>query len=234
MIAKTARFFAAAVMLALAPAFAADAASYFYIDPAAVDLEHILAPPPADGSAAAKADMDAVLEAQKERTPEDVKAAQADATISLMAFASVMGPGFSEDRLPLATVFFQHAMEDGENAVGIVKKHYQRPRPFAADTRVQPVITIKPSESYPSGHSTFAFIDGILLADMVPEKAAAIFDRATEYAQHRVVAGVHFPSDIQAGRISASVVDFALLRDAKFMADYEKAKAEVRHAIGLE
>jgi hypothetical protein len=37
---------------------------------------------------------------------------------------------------------------------------------------------------------------------MVPEKASAIFDRAALYANNRAVAGVHYPTDVEAGRIS--------------------------------
>ena len=38
---------------------------------------------------------------------------------------------------------------------------------------------------------------------------------------------------VEAGRISGSVIDNVLLHDAAFMADFIKAKAEVRRAIGL-
>ena len=46
----------------------------------------------------------------------------------------------------------------------------------------------------------------ILLAAMVPEKRAEIFARGWEYGENRLVAGVHFPSDIESGRIAATAV----------------------------
>jgi len=69
---------------------------------------------------------------------------------------------------------------------------------------------------------------------MVPERASAIFDRAAEYAHNWVIAGVHFPTDIEAGRIAASVIDNALLHNARFVLDFSRAKAEVRRALGLK
>jgi acid phosphatase (class A) len=87
--------------------------------------------------------------------------------------------------------------------------------------------------SYPSGHATFAYVDAIILADMLPEKAAAIFARADAYAHNRVIEGVHYPSDLEAGRISGSVIDNVFLHNERFIADYEKARVEVRHALGL-
>jgi acid phosphatase (class A) len=87
--------------------------------------------------------------------------------------------------------------------------------------------------SYPSGSATFGYVAAILLADMVPEKAAAIFAHAEALGRNRVIAGVHYPTDIEAGRISGSVIDNVLLHDRAFMADFDKARAEVRRAIGL-
>jgi acid phosphatase (class A) len=43
-----------------------------------------------------------------------------------------------------------------------------------------------------------------------------------------------YPSDIEAGRISGAVIDNGLLHYANFMVDYEKARTEVRQAVGLE
>ena len=40
------------------------------------------------------------------------------------------------------------------------------------------------------------------------------------------LAGLHYPSDVEAGRISGSVINNVLLHDAAFMADFARAKAE--------
>jgi len=60
------------------PSAAQEAGRAFYIDPAEVDLVHILAPPPAVDSPAAKADLQIVLAAVESRTDAAVKHAQAD------------------------------------------------------------------------------------------------------------------------------------------------------------
>jgi acid phosphatase (class A) len=48
-----------------------------------------------------------------------------------------------------------------------------------------------------------------------------------------VIGGVHYPTDIEAGRISGSVIDNVLLHDPKFKADFARATAEVRQALGF-
>src|SRR5579859_6116344 len=79
----------AAALQGLAPAHD------FYLDPSRVDLVHILAPPPAPDSPAGKADLQAVLDAQRTRTPAEVASARADVQLSVFRFADVMGPGFT-------------------------------------------------------------------------------------------------------------------------------------------
>lgn len=223
------------LVVAVAPmAFSsATAAHEFYLDSSHVDLVHILAPPPVPGSPAGKADLQAVLDAQRTRTPAEVASAQVDAQISVFRFADVMGPGFKPENLPFATTFFAHVVADGRHPIDIVKAYFNRPRPFVADLEVKPIVHEPANASYPSGHATFAYVAAIILADMVPEKSAAIFDRAARFSHNRVVAGVHYPTDVEAGRICGSVIDDVLLNDPNFMVDFIKARSEVRHALGL-
>jgi acid phosphatase (class A) len=231
-----------ALSMAIAPlgfksiAFAADpqvVAQHFYFDPSSVDLSRILAPPPLPDSPAGKADLQAVLDAQRTRTPAEVASAEADAQISIFRFADVMGSGFKPENLPFATTFFAHVVSDGRHPIDIVKAHFNRPRPFVADPEVKPIVHEPANASYPSGHATFAYLAAILLANMVPEKTAAIFERAALFAHNRVVAGVHYPTDVEAGRICGSVIGNVLLTDPHFMPDFGKARSEVRHALGL-
>jgi acid phosphatase (class A) len=221
----------------ICPAFERTAAParFFYLDPSRIDLEHLLAPPPSSDSPAGKADLQAVLDAQRTRTAALAASAQADVQLSVFRFSDVMGPTFQPANLPFTAGFFDRVASDDFVVIKGAKAYFNRPRPFAADPgEVKPIVNEPANASYPSGHSAFAYVNGILLAYMVPEKASAIFDRAGLYAHNRVVAGVHYPSDVEAGRICASVIDNVLLHDAHFMTDFAKARAEVRHALGLK
>ena len=213
--------------------FTAAAASTYYIDPSQVDLVHILAPPPAPDSNEGKADLAAVLAAQSARTDAEAMSAKADAEESVFRFGDVTGSEFRAENLPFTTIFFKNVHADDEQAVAMAKSHFDRPRPFVADQEVKPIVRQPPNASYPSGHATFAYVNAILLADMVPEKTAKIFERAAIFAHNRVVAGVHYPTDIEAGKIAGSVIDNVLLHEVRFVTDFEKARLEVRHALNL-
>jgi acid phosphatase (class A) len=205
----------------------------YYVDPSQVDLIHILAPPPSADSDEGKADLQAVLATQHTRTEAQVKEAEADSEKSVFRFADVMGPGFKPENLPFATTFFERVSSDGEKLVSVAKAYFNRPRPFVMDHRVKPVVGRPLGPGYPGGHATFAYVNAILLAYMVPEKAVSIFSRAGRFARNRVIGGVHYPTDTEAGRISASVIDNVLLHESNFLADFARARAEVRNAIGL-
>jgi acid phosphatase (class A) len=205
-----------------------------YLSPSSVDLVHILAPPPPVDSAAGKADLQAVWEAQRTRTPAEVASAQADAQISVFRFAEVIGPGFKPEKLPFTSKFFDRISADSKQVIIAAKAYFNRPRPFVTDPKVQPIVKEPANASYPSGHATFAYTDGIILANMLPEKASAIFERAQVYAHNRVVGGVHYPTDVEAGRISGSIIDNVMLHNGDFKHDYKKACAEVRYALRLQ
>ena len=219
-----------AILEAISEALAADT---YYVSPAEIDLVHILAPPPTPDSPEGKADLEAVLAAVNSRTDASIKHAQDDDQRNVFRFADVMGPNFNAETLPLTAQLFQHVYEDGNAATNAAKGYFQRKRPFVVDPDIKIIVVQAPDFSYPSNHSTFGNESGILLAAMVPERAVAIFARAADYAHNRVIAGVHFPSDVEGGRIAASVIDNTLLHNPRFDSDFAKAKSEVRAALGL-
>ena len=63
-------------------------------------------------------------------------------------------------------------------------------------------LTTNPS--FPSGHTTYAYTDSILLGMMTPELYQSMLSRGSEFANSRIVLGVHYPLDIIASRSLAS------------------------------
>jgi acid phosphatase (class A) len=214
----------------------ASAQSTHYVDPHQIDLAALLAPPPDPSSAVQQADLDRLLDVQRSRTPEQVQRAQADTQKSVFRFADVLGPRFTAENLPKTAALFKAAASDAAAIAKQGKDHFRRMRPYLVSDKVHPSIALDPKDidnSYPSGHATFGYMSAILLAQMVPEKRAALFARGREYGENRIVDGVHYPSDIEAGRIDGTIVAQALMNNAEFRQAFAEARAEVRQALDL-
>lgn len=204
-----------------------------FISPDQVDLSRLLAPPPAVGSPAQLREMAALLALQKTRTPTEIAFAQADAKRSVFVFADVIGERFTPENCPTTAAFFKEVAQTAAAIVNPAKDHWNRPRPYATNAALDPCLRKPHGPSYPSAHATFATVTAIVLANMFPEKAAAIHARAAQYRFNREIGGVHYPSDVEAGYISGTVIAAFLLDNPAFKIAFDQAKAESRHALGL-
>jgi acid phosphatase (class A) len=234
----TRRHFAALVLVAVCqvavtalPARAEDAKPF--ITAHELDLTKFLAPPPANDSAQTKAELGEVLTLQVTRTPEMIARAQADAEENVWRFADVLGPKFTKDTLPKTDAFFARIAETEGAVVDPAKDVWKRPRPHILSDLVKPVVPLSKSGAYPSGHATVGTLMAIVLSNMVPEKRAELMARGWEYANNRVVGGIHYRSDIEAGRIAGSLIAQAIWSQPDFMAEFTAAEAELRAALGL-
>jgi acid phosphatase (class A) len=218
---------AAALFLAISiapPAIAKDHGSLYYLPQESLSLQALLAPPPEQDSKQEEYDARKVSEVLIARTPADMAQAASDAHRNIFVFTPILGPNFDTAHLPHTVAMFVHVNNDTEILIDIAKAHFLRQRPPGAK---------QTHFSYPSGHAAFAACTAILLSEMVPEKRGELFARSAIFAESRIVAGVHYPSDVEAGWISGTVVAQALLMQPKFQADFKVAKAEVRSALGL-
>ena len=203
-----------------------------YAHAAAVDLTKLLAPPLAQGSAAAKKEIDEILFFQKTRTKEMADFAAADQDLTVFRFSTVLGDKFKKESLPLTAAFFDDVVENAKKIVDPAKEYWKRPRPYEADKRINPCVNKPGNASYPSGHSAIGNLMAIILADMVPEKREELFNRGWEFATNRVIGGVHYRTDIEAGKIAAALIAEEMFNNDEFKEDLESAKAELRKVLG--
>lgn len=147
-------------------------------------------------------------------------------------FGAVLEPATAE-RLPLLTALFERLAETEDAATAPVKRAYARLRPYQANPALHPAVLPSRSGSFPSGHATRSRLDAIVLAAMLPERRGALFARAAGYAESRVIAGVHFRSDILGGMDAGTAIAAVLFNDPAFTADFAGARQELRDALGM-
>ncbi|MBZ5759911.1 MULTISPECIES: acid phosphatase [Rhizobium] len=216
------------------PSFAEDAKAKPFTDATEVNLLVLLPPPPANDSAQMRAELAEILTLQVTRTPEQSARAVADAEENVWRFADVIdSPKFTKENLPKFTAFFDRIVETEGAVTDPAKKVWNRPRPHLYSDLVHPVVPLSKSGSYPSGHTTIGTLMGIVLSNMLPEKKAALMARAWEYGHNRMVGGIHYATDIEAGRISGTVIASTIMTHDDYKTEFEAAKAELRTALGM-
>lgn len=225
------RYLAAVLLLvAAAPATAYQAS---YVPASALRLQEFLPSPPASGSPEAAADLEAVRRTVATRTAAAADQARADAEVSVFRFADVLGPGFSPEKLPLTSQLFKAVGRDASQIGLAAKLYWQRPRPSQEDSSIRPLLEVSTEGAYPSGHSMFGCMTAVLLGVLVPEQRPALLARGRAYADNRVVAGVHYPTDVEAGCLSGKLAAAVFLQSEQFRRDLARAGAETRLALGL-
>jgi acid phosphatase (class A) len=185
----------------------------------------IVGPPPAPSSDEAKMDLAIVLWLQRTRSAADVARAESEVKIRLDAFARALGPGFDPAAHPRTRALLDRLHEQASAYVDEAKNRYRRPRPFVADARVQPVVKREGSPSYPSSHGARGILAARVLAELAPARRDALLEIGRRLGYDRVVAGVHFPSDVLAGqRLGESLAD-TMLADRDLRAEIAAIRA---------
>jgi acid phosphatase (class A) len=190
------------------------------------------------GSAALAADAEAYRVTRALRdTPRWALATQ-DANLAFPdaggTFSCALDAPITEAATPHLYVLMRRILADGGLAGYAAKDHYQRRRPFMeyrdASCTPQEEPQLVRDASYPSGHAAIGWTWALVLAEIAPERADAILARGYAYGQSRVVCGVHWQSDVTAGRVVAAGVVARLHADPAFRADLAAAKAELAEA----
>ncbi|SEC07837.1 acid phosphatase (class A) [Rhizobiales bacterium GAS191] len=228
---KRAALFAAMLFL-VSPGLAGEQP---YVTAADLDLTAFLPRPVQAGSDADKVQLAHVLAVQKAASPDQIALAQADAEESVFdMYSRMFGPPFNPQALPQTTHLFARVGASEDATVDPAKPFFGRVRPFLANTDIQALVKPSKSGAYPSGHSTRVTAVAIILTSMLPEKRDAIWMRASEYMQGRVVGGMHYQEDLDAGSRTGSALAAAIMANPDFKADYPLVRQELRTALGLE
>ena len=116
------------------------------------------------------------------------------------------------------------------------KDYYHRTRPYVYYD--EPTIyphdeeELRHNGSYPSGHTIEGWSAALLLTELNPDRADTILARGYIYGQSRVIAGYHWQSDVDAGRLAASAAIARLHADKRFQRLMKKARREYRRLAG--
>jgi acid phosphatase (class A) len=207
------------------------------------NMANILPAPPEFESARFVADQSQYLWGKLMRLDEARCAqAQRDAVYSMQTiideFGSIFGLEITKEGTPEIYSILQDVCASCDSIYSDAKVYFDRKRPYAYYNEG----TIVPEKeekhrnegSYPSGHTVLGWTSALLLADInqSPEAMEGLLTRGYEFGQSRVIAGYHWQSDVDAGRMAGTVL-YQLIRNHKrFIEQLAKARAEFAEQTG--
>jgi acid phosphatase (class A) len=197
-----------------------------FFTPSSADAAKLLPAPPSADSAETKDEMKVIRRLEEFRTPEEIVRCRTEAKLDMMAFQPVFGIWFNADNLPELNKLFKQIHEESKAVSDSAKEHFGRLRPYKLDSTVEPCIKKEDEPSYPSGHATRGIIYAMILCDLAPDKTNEIMERGREIGWDRVIAGVHYPSDVAAGRTLGQALGQSLFADPNFRQRLKKVSAE--------
>jgi len=207
-----------------------------YLAPAALPGSLAFLPaPPEPGSPAAALDEDVYRRTRSLVGGPRWQLAAADANLSFPAaadtFACALGARITEAEAPRLYVLLRRSMVDAALATFGAKDHYVRPRPFAAHDAESCTpaeeAALRKNGSYPSGHAAVGRAWALVLIELAPDRADALFARGEAFGESRVVCGVHWLSDVVEGRAVGAAAAARLHADEAFTRDLAAARAEL-------
>jgi acid phosphatase (class A) len=153
------------------------------------------------------------------------------------AIASVMG-GFScavgvrldPATAPKVTTLLSRTAMDVGRLNSAAKDIYKRPRPYrrwGGNICTPASPQLDNSLDYPSGHAQLGWSYALILAELAPDRGAAVLARGRAFAESRVVCGVHTSSASEAGMILGSAQVSLARAEPAFRADLDAARAEL-------
>ena len=142
----------------------------------------------------------------------------------------------SPARHPASYLMLRVGRRVGEHVVMCLKGAFRSPRPSQLSPAIVPMIDPPVTPSFPAGHAVQAYLMSHLLADCLhkipqqtlpknlAEAEGPLFRLAHRVSENRIVAGVHYPTDIDAGK-AVGIACFEMLR---LVPSVEKLRAQVR------
>ena len=182
---------------------------------------------PALGSAIDQADLLITLSVQASRNDDQKNEALRDQKYSIKLVTDVIDPDF-EAKYPGVFHVLANADIDSYFINTMIKKANARLRPFVQHPTLVIALFDVADFSYPSGHASGTELQARILARLFPKQEEALLKRVRQIADSRVVGGVHYASDTEAGLALGDLLFIEIEAQPRFQQDMTAAVTKDR------
>ena len=116
-----------------------------------------------------------------------------------IALNQIKNKPISNPRVARGLSLMNVAIYDAMVAAWDAKYSYNRLRPSQVDPTLATLVAVPNSPAYPAEHAVAAGAAAAILSYLYPDDAQTFAAKAEEAARSRVLAGVQYPSDVEAG-----------------------------------
>ena len=183
--------------------------------------------PYADGSKERKDEIAQIIKMQKNADKAEIKKAAEEREIDSGMLITKIDKKYTRKAYPNLYKLLDKTLQTALGESGNIKNYWKVQRPYIADKRIKTLIKPHENYSYPSGHTTVSFLWAEVLSDLIPAKKKHILAQAESISNHRVLVGMHYPSDITAGKKLAEAIFKKLQHNQDYQQDFSSAEIEL-------
>jgi acid phosphatase (class A) len=202
-----------------------------------IDGASVIGPPPAMDSIRGQADRALYLETRKAAGSARWTQAIRDNDLwkggALQRYSCALGRAIGPSTTPTTERLLRRVELDVRTVGTPPKGLYNRTRPPIGDDRPICVARedwMKTNASYPSGHAMTGWAWGLILGELAPARLGKLMAAGGAIGDSRVICGVHYQSDVEAGRQLGAALVARLHAEPAFQKDLAAARAELKHS----
>lgn len=202
-------------------------AHHYYLDEESIPVA-VIGTPIQPKTTEWKKQIQAVIAAQKNARKDALEQARIEHTqLTSDIFVTIANPKLTRQNAPHTFQLLDHVKEDCMDTSAALKEHWKIPRPYLTDARVKPLLqNPSTSSSFPSSHTACSKVVADILSDLYPHKRKELLSRAEQSGYYRMILGLHYPHDLQAGKKLARAFYEKLKQLESFKRDLRNASTE--------
>ncbi len=186
----------------------------------------VIPQPPANSSARTEAELD-FLEALTPQRQGKLAEIQAELLVKKFSFGSYTYASLTTNAdYPATRQLILAAYRDLGIVTFFMKKKFDRIRPSVLRRELTHAVLVPSHPACPSDHAAGAYTIAYLLQELEPALSAVYLEDAERISKNQEIAGLHYPSDLEAGRLLARQLVDLLLANPSFKHLLKQAQSE--------